>query len=146
MLKLSTKNKERGRTWKWRKEDQESEDKNLLEKNRRLSQENLRLQRAVEELGILNEIATAINSTLALYRNSEVYALLGMNNEAFQELNKEIRGMAPIPHLYYQYLLHNPFYDNLRTDLRYHELLARERKLYDEYFTKFGALQTGGTT
>lgn len=31
-----------------------------------LSRENLRLQRAVEELGILNEIAIAINSTLAL--------------------------------------------------------------------------------
>ena len=48
------------------KKDQESEDKNLLEENRRLSRENFRLQRAVEELGILNEIATAINSTLAL--------------------------------------------------------------------------------
>ncbi|MBN2344944.1 MAG: SpoIIE family protein phosphatase [Candidatus Aminicenantes bacterium] len=38
----------------------------LREENQRLSQENLRLQRAVEELGILNEIAVAINSTLAL--------------------------------------------------------------------------------
>jgi len=48
------------------KKDQEIEDKNLLEENRRLNHENLRLQRAVEELGILNEIATAINSSLAL--------------------------------------------------------------------------------
>ena len=38
----------------------------LQEENLRLGRENLRLQRAVEELGILNEIATAINSTLAL--------------------------------------------------------------------------------
>lgn len=42
------------------------ESRDLLEENRRLGTENLRLQRAVEELGILNEIATAINSTLAL--------------------------------------------------------------------------------
>jgi sigma-B regulation protein RsbU (phosphoserine phosphatase) len=48
------------------KKDPEAEGKDLREDNRRLSQENLRLQRAVEELGILNEIATAINSTLAL--------------------------------------------------------------------------------
>ncbi len=47
-------------------QDPESGDKDLLEENRRLGRENLRLQRAVEELGILNEIATAINSTLAL--------------------------------------------------------------------------------
>ncbi len=40
----------------------------LRDDNRQLSRENIRLQRAVEELGILNEIATAINSTLALER------------------------------------------------------------------------------
>jgi sigma-B regulation protein RsbU (phosphoserine phosphatase) len=38
----------------------------LQEENLRLSRENFRLQRAVEELAILNEIAVAINSTLAL--------------------------------------------------------------------------------
>jgi sigma-B regulation protein RsbU (phosphoserine phosphatase) len=38
----------------------------LQEENLRLSRENSRLQRAVEELAILNEIAVAINSTLAL--------------------------------------------------------------------------------
>jgi sigma-B regulation protein RsbU (phosphoserine phosphatase) len=50
------------------KKDPGDEGKNLLEENLRLNRENLRLQRAVEELGILNEIATAINSTLALER------------------------------------------------------------------------------
>ncbi len=38
----------------------------MREENLRLGRENLRLQRAVDELGILNEIAMAINSTLAL--------------------------------------------------------------------------------
>ena len=44
----------------------EDKGENLEEENLRLSRENFRLQRAVEELGILNEIAVAINSTLAL--------------------------------------------------------------------------------
>ncbi len=38
----------------------------LIEENLRLERENARLQRAVEELGTLNEIATAINSAMAL--------------------------------------------------------------------------------
>ncbi len=48
--------------------DPKEKDADLQEENQRLNRENLRLQRAVEELGILNEIATAINSTLALDR------------------------------------------------------------------------------
>ncbi len=78
---------------------------------------------------------------LALYRNSEVYALLGMSDEAFQELPKEIRGTEAIPHIFYSYLQHNPFYDKLRSDFRFLELLARERKLYDEYMAKYVTLQ-----
>ena len=46
--------------------DPEGNNAELHEENMRLGRENSRLQRAVEELGILNEIATAINSTLAL--------------------------------------------------------------------------------
>jgi sigma-B regulation protein RsbU (phosphoserine phosphatase) len=48
------------------KQGQNNEVQKLRNDNRQLSRENIRLQRAVEELGILNEIATAINSTLAL--------------------------------------------------------------------------------
>jgi sigma-B regulation protein RsbU (phosphoserine phosphatase) len=54
--------------------NQETEDKDLLGENLRLNQENSRLQRAVEELGILNEIATAINSTLALEKILDLIA------------------------------------------------------------------------
>jgi sigma-B regulation protein RsbU (phosphoserine phosphatase) len=49
-------------------QDPAGKDPKLQEENVRLSRENLRLQRAVEELGILNEIATAINSAMALER------------------------------------------------------------------------------
>jgi tetratricopeptide (TPR) repeat protein len=77
---------------------------------------------------------------LALYRNSEVYSLLGMADEAFQALQKEIRGTETTPYIYYPYLLHNLFYDRLRSDPRFYELLARERKLHDEYVAKYGTL------
>ncbi len=48
------------------KQDNDQKILNLQDENGRLNGEILRLQRAVEELGILNEIATAINSTMAL--------------------------------------------------------------------------------
>lgn len=48
------------------KQGQNDEIQELRDDNQQLNRENLRLQRAVEELGILNEIATVINSTLAL--------------------------------------------------------------------------------
>jgi len=48
------------------KSGQNGEVQKLRDETLRLGRENLRLQRAVEELGILNEIAMAINSTLAL--------------------------------------------------------------------------------
>ncbi len=83
---------------------------------------------------------------LALYRNSEVYSLLGMAEEAFQALQKEIRGTEEVPYIYYSCLQHNPFYDNLRSDPRYHDLLVRERKLYDENMAKYVTLQAEDKT
>jgi TolB-like protein/Tfp pilus assembly protein PilF len=77
---------------------------------------------------------------LALYRNSDVYALLGMKDEAFRELDKEIRGTVFIPYIYYQDLIHNPFYDKLRDDARFEKLVAREKTLYDEALRKYAGL------
>lgn len=77
---------------------------------------------------------------LALYRNSEVYALLGMKDEAFAELDKEIRGTFFVPYIFYQDLLHNRFYDNLRGDGRFSVLVEREKRLYEEARKKYGGL------
>jgi sigma-B regulation protein RsbU (phosphoserine phosphatase) len=46
----------------------------LQDENLRLSRENARLQRAVEELAILNEISTAINSTLSMEKILDLIA------------------------------------------------------------------------
>lgn len=56
------------------KKDNDRNIQHLQDENRRLNRENFRLQRAVEELGILNEIATAINSTLALEKILDLIA------------------------------------------------------------------------
>jgi len=48
------------------RQENDQQIRNLQDENRRLNGETLRLQRAVEELGILNEIAMAINSSLSM--------------------------------------------------------------------------------
>jgi hypothetical protein len=77
---------------------------------------------------------------LGLYRSSEIYALLGMKDEAFAELEKEIRGTVIIPHIFYQDLLHIPLYDKLRGDERFQMLVKREKALYEQDLKKYGAL------
>ena len=78
---------------------------------------------------------------LALYENSEIYALLNMKDEALAHLDKEIRGEVRIPYAYYFYLLNNPFYDNLRDDSRFKRIVKRERKLYDAELKKYSYLK-----
>ena len=78
------------------------------------------------------------DKALALFKNSEVYALLGMKDEALAALDLEIRGSVFNPYIYYQDLVHNPFYDKLRGDPRFEKLVAREKELYDEAVRKYG--------
>jgi serine/threonine protein kinase/tetratricopeptide (TPR) repeat protein len=78
------------------------------------------------------------DKALASYRSSEVYALLGMKDEAFAALGQEIRGSVFEPYIYYQDLVHVTFYDGLRGDPRFEKLVAREKKLYDAAMRKYG--------
>jgi len=80
------------------------------------------------------------DKALALYKNSEVYSLLGMKDEAIQHLNMEIRKSVEIPYIFYYDLLNNPFYDNLREDPRFQEKVKKEKKLYEEHLDKYGTL------
>ena len=74
---------------------------------------------------------------LALYRNSEIYAVLDMKDEAIEALRGEIRGTSAIPYIFYRDLLINPFYENLRDDERFIEIIEEERALYDEYTARY---------
>ncbi len=74
---------------------------------------------------------------LALYRNSEVYALLGMNDEAFAALDTEIRGTTAWPYCFYYDLLNGPLYENLHADPRYQKLLEREAAVLEDCIQRY---------
>ncbi len=80
------------------------------------------------------------DKALAIWKDSDVYSLLRMKDEAFQELDKEIRKTVLYPYIFYQNVIHNPFYDSLRGDPRFQELVEREKKLYDEAARKYGEI------
>ena len=77
---------------------------------------------------------------LALWKNSEVYSLLGMKGEAIQHLNQEIRQSVQHPYIFYFDMLNNPFYSNLQDDPRFKEIVKQEKKLYEKYLKKFGGM------
>jgi len=74
---------------------------------------------------------------LSLDKNIEVLALLEMNDEAIGLLDEEILKRNILPYIYYLDLLNNPFYDNLRDDPRFEEIVKREKKLYENDSKKF---------
>jgi TolB-like protein/Tfp pilus assembly protein PilF len=74
---------------------------------------------------------------LSLGKNIEVLALLGMEDEAIKLLDEEILKREIIPYIYYLDLLNNPFYDNLRDDPSFEEIVKREKKLYENDSKKY---------
>ena len=78
------------------------------------------------------------DKALALYRDSDVYSVLGLKDEAFQALGQEIRKSRMVPYIFYQDFLHNPFYDKLRGDPRFPKLVEQEKKLYDDAIKRYG--------
>jgi non-specific serine/threonine protein kinase len=65
-----------------------------------------------------------------------VYALLGMKGEALDLMEKEITAGKPY---FYLDLVHNPFYDQLRAEPRFQELLRRQQLVYEERMRKYGS-------
>jgi tetratricopeptide (TPR) repeat protein len=76
--------------------------------------------------------------SLSLDKNIEVLALLGMKDEAIDLLDEEILKRKIMPYIYYLDMLNNPFYDNLRENPRFHAIIQREKKLYEEHIKKYG--------
>jgi serine/threonine protein kinase/Tfp pilus assembly protein PilF len=74
---------------------------------------------------------------LSLEKNIEVLAILGMKDEAIDLLDAEILKRKIMPYIYYLDLLNNPFYDNLRDDPHFEEMVEREKALYEEASEKY---------
>jgi TolB-like protein/lipoprotein NlpI len=69
---------------------------------------------------------------------TEVYALLGMNHKAITSLKKWLEIRKKYIHNEYFYLTNYRFFDNIRSDPRFQEILAKHKELYEENLEKYG--------
>jgi serine/threonine protein kinase/Tfp pilus assembly protein PilF len=79
------------------------------------------------------------------YFATSVYSLLGMNDEAIENIRAGIEEGSKILNicLYpYPFLMNNPCYDSLRDDSRFAEILKVEKKKHEEKQKKYGKLLT----
>ncbi|MEW5900455.1 MAG: protein kinase [Acidobacteriota bacterium] len=83
------------------------------------------------------------NLLLYSYLLSRVYAAVGLKDKAIENINLGIeKGFEETLDYFYEYpfLNTNYFYDNLRRDPRFAEILARQKKRYEENSLKYGRL------
>jgi len=74
---------------------------------------------------------------------SKVYSLLGMKDEAIENINKAIeRGFYEVQTFLQTYLvlMSDHYLDNLRDDPRFKKIIKRQKKKYEEYVKKYGDL------
>lgn len=76
------------------------------------------------------------DKALALDRSAVVYALLGMKDEAVKAMQKDISEGIAYPYLS---LIHDPRYKNLRDDLRFKQIVAKAKKIHEEFLNKYGS-------
>jgi len=77
------------------------------------------------------------------YLLSRVYAVLGLKDKAIEYIKLGIeKGFEEILDYFYEYsfLKTNSFFDKLRDDPRFIEILAQQKKKNDEYLKKYGTL------
>ena len=77
---------------------------------------------------------------ISLKKNGPVYCLLGMRDEAVKYINNQIkRGKE---HFQYSYLplKNSHFYDNLRDDPQFKQIVEKQKRKYEERLKKYGDL------
>jgi serine/threonine protein kinase/DNA-binding NarL/FixJ family response regulator/Tfp pilus assembly protein PilF len=77
---------------------------------------------------------------LAFQKNGVIYSLLGMKDKALDYIDKEIaKGRE---HFQYSYLplAHSPFYDSLRREPRFKDIVKKQERRYEEKLKKYGKL------
>ncbi len=79
----------------------------------------------------------AKTEALAIEKSVAVYSLLHMHREALQLLEEKA---GKSREYLYMGLLHNPFFDNLRSDPHFQSILAKQKVLYEERMKKYGDL------
>jgi uncharacterized protein YeeX (DUF496 family) len=80
------------------------------------------------------------DKALAIRRSGAVYSLLGMKDEAIQYIQDEMKKDYEHHECSYLSLLNSPFYDSLRDDTRFQEILKKAKQKYEERLKKFSDL------
>jgi serine/threonine protein kinase/Tfp pilus assembly protein PilF len=80
------------------------------------------------------------DEALAIMKNGAVYSLLGMKDKAIQYIEDEMKKDYEHHDCSYISLLNSPFYDSLRDDTRFHEILKKAKQKYEERLKKFADL------
>jgi adenylate cyclase len=90
--------------------------------------------------GLLAAARGRKDEALALDRSPDVYALLGMKDEAIEALRRVDRRDYSGPRYEYLNLVHDAHLDPLRGDTRFRAILAERKAEYDERVKKYGDL------
>ena len=77
------------------------------------------------------------DKALAIRKNGAVYSLLGMKDEAIQYIEDEMKKDYEHHDCSYISLLNSPFYDSLRDDTRFQEILKKAKQKYEERLNRF---------
>jgi len=78
------------------------------------------------------------DKALDLSKYDEIYALLNMKDEAISEIQKTSVNFKKRERSMYNYLKNSFFYDNLRSDHRFQEIIKEQKKIYEENLRKYG--------
>jgi tetratricopeptide (TPR) repeat protein len=74
---------------------------------------------------------------LALNRNAKVFAILRMTDEAIDYIKRAIEGFQQSASYSYLSLVDNPFFDSLRNDTRFKEIVKEQNSIYEEKLKKY---------
>ena len=80
------------------------------------------------------------DKALAIRKNGAVYSLLGMKDQAIQYIEDEMKKNYEHHDCSYISLLNSPFYDSLRDDSRFQEILKKAKQKYEDRLNRFGDL------
>ncbi len=71
------------------------------------------------------------------FASAFINLILGMNNEFFQKIVKVSEEWLKSESSWYLFFKMHPFFDNIRSDPRFQEILAKHKELYEENLAKY---------
>jgi tetratricopeptide (TPR) repeat protein len=67
-----------------------------------------------------------------------IYSILGIKDEAISLLQNQLDQSRKINRSRFPFLKNNAFYDNIRSDPRFQEILAKHKEIYEDNLAKYG--------